>query len=197
MQSVSIASASASAPLPAGESQYDAGRICRRRGAPANHGRPSQESRDAFIQQLAKDVRLAAGFSLADLYHPSSRLARLLSRSAREVEIHRAAMLELLMDSIVGDHMQSRSDRDPQAEDMVDALLRLQRDGGLQIPLTMDTVKAVIVVRALSYLFLLNLFLLKHQQLAHGDFDVSHAYRICLREPTTPRRPLCSGPWQS
>jgi len=141
VQSVSIASASASAPLPAGESQYDAGRICRRRGAPANHGRPSQESRDAFIQQLAKDVRLAAGFSLADLYHPSSRLARLLSRSAREVEIHRAAMLELLMDSIVGDHMQSRSDRDPQAEDMVDALLRLQRDGGLQIPLTMDTVK--------------------------------------------------------
>ena len=119
MQSVSIASASASAPLPAGESQYDAGRICRRRGAPANHGRPSQESRDAFIQQLAKDVRLAAGFSLADLYHPSSRLARLLSRSARQVEIHRAAMLEL-MDSVVGDHLQRRSDRDPQAEDMVD-----------------------------------------------------------------------------
>mgnify|MGYP003739829931 CR=1 FL=1 len=93
--------------------------------------------RDAFVQQLAEGVRLAAGFSLADLY-PSSRLARLLSRSARQVEIHRAAMLEL-MDSVVGDHLQRRSDRDPQAaaEDMVDLLLRLQRDGGLQIPLTM------------------------------------------------------------
>ncbi|KAF8779250.1 hypothetical protein HU200_002930 [Digitaria exilis] len=67
---------------------------------------------DALIYQLAEGVRLEAGFSLADLY-PSSRLARLLSRASRKMEIHREAMLE--------------------AEDMVDVLLRLQRDGGLQI----------------------------------------------------------------
>ncbi|CAL5052704.1 unnamed protein product [Urochloa decumbens] len=99
--------------------------------------------RDAFIQQLAEGVRLAAGFSLADFY-PSSRLAHFLSRSARKAEIHRAAMLEL-MDTVIGEHMQRRSDGEPREEDMLDVLLRLQRDGGLQIPLTMDNVKAVAI----------------------------------------------------
>ncbi|KAL6596701.1 hypothetical protein ACP70R_047344 [Stipagrostis hirtigluma subsp. patula] len=101
------------------------------------------KDRDAFIDQLAEGVRVAAGFSLADLY-PSSRLARALSRSARTAETHRAAMLDLT-DSIIGEHTERRSESDgePQAEDMVDVLLRLQRDG--QIPLTMDTVKGVII----------------------------------------------------
>ncbi|KAL6909751.1 hypothetical protein ACP4OV_001410 [Aristida adscensionis] len=101
------------------------------------------KDRDAFIRQLAEGVRVAAGFSLADLY-PSSRLARVLSWSARTAEIHRAAMLQL-MDNVVSEHMERRSQGEPQTEDMVDVLLRLQRDGGLQIPLTMDTVKGVII----------------------------------------------------
>ncbi|KAF8657464.1 hypothetical protein HU200_060025 [Digitaria exilis] len=119
----SIMSASASAAPLVNLSKMIAGYVADAALRAIMGNRLKARARDAFIDQLAEGVRLAAGFSLADLY-PSSRLARLLSRSSRKMEIHREAMLEL-MDIVVGEHM--------------------QRDGGLQIPLTMDTVKGVII----------------------------------------------------
>ena len=91
--------------------------------------------RDAFMEKIDEGVKVAAGFSLADVF-PSSRLARAFSEMTR------------LMDSVIEEHRQRRAaGAGNEEEDLLDVLLRIQKDGGLQVPLDMGTIRAVIIVR--------------------------------------------------
>ncbi|KAG0515284.1 hypothetical protein BDA96_10G264900 [Sorghum bicolor] len=82
--------------------------------------------------------------SLPDLY-PSSRLAMLVSRMPRRMKQHRQEA-DAFMDAMVREHGESRAanDDDDDKEDLLDVLLRIQREGGLQFPLTTDNIKTVI-----------------------------------------------------
>ena len=102
--------------------------------------------RDAFLEKLDEGVKVAAGFSLADVF-PSSRLARAFSGAARRARAHHREMTRL-MDSVIEEHRQRRAaGAGSEEEDLLDVLLRIQKDGGLQVPLDMGTIRAVIIVR--------------------------------------------------
>ncbi|KAL6603051.1 hypothetical protein ACP70R_043412 [Stipagrostis hirtigluma subsp. patula] len=100
--------------------------------------------RDAFLEKLEEGITLAAGFSLADVF-PSSRIARAFSGAARRAVAHHRAMTRL-MDGVIEEHRERRAaGAGDDEEDILDVLLRIQKDGGLLIPLEMGTIRAVII----------------------------------------------------
>jgi len=105
------------------------------------------KDRDTFLALLERGLKLFGSMSLPDLY-PSSRLAMLVSRMPRRMKQHRQEA-DAFMDAMVREHGESRAanDDDDDKEDLLDVLLRIQREGGLQFPLTTDNIKTVIGVR--------------------------------------------------
>ncbi|PNT61829.1 tabersonine 3-oxygenase isoform X2 [Brachypodium distachyon] len=98
------------------------------------------EDSDAFLASLEEGAKVAAGFSLPDLF-PSSRLARALSGTARRVEAV-VGELSRLMDAVIEDKRDRRSGAGDEEEDILDVLLRLQHVD--DAPLDIGTIRAVI-----------------------------------------------------
>ncbi|KAM3228392.1 hypothetical protein ACQJBY_059817 [Aegilops geniculata] len=99
------------------------------------------ERREEFLQVLEEGVKLVTGFSLGDLF-PSSWLANFISGTARMAEeVHRKSFE--LMEYAIKQHEDKRAAGD--GEDLVDVLLRIQKEGGLEVPLTMGIIKASIL----------------------------------------------------
>uniref|UniRef100_R7W410 Cytochrome P450 71D7 n=1 Tax=Aegilops tauschii TaxID=37682 RepID=R7W410_AEGTA len=80
-------------------------------------------------------MQLAAGFNPADLW-PSWRLAARLSGAK---ECHDT--VHGILDGIIKEHLE----RMDGGEDLLDVLLRIQKEGALQFPLDMDAIKSVIM----------------------------------------------------
>jgi hypothetical protein len=108
------------------------------------------ERREEFLENLAEGIKITSGFNLCDLF-PSSRLVRLVSGTERRAQANHRRNFEL-MDYAIKQHEQRRAamvesaDGTVEKEDLVDVLLRIQREGGLEVPLTMGMIKAVILV---------------------------------------------------
>ncbi|XP_015693979.2 desmethyl-deoxy-podophyllotoxin synthase-like [Oryza brachyantha] len=102
------------------------------------------KNRDAFLAMLGRGLKLFAKPALPDLY-PSSRLAMLLSRMPRRMKQHHRDMVAFL-DAIIQEHQENRAagDDDDDKEDLLDVLLRIQREGQLQFPLTTESVKTTV-----------------------------------------------------
>ncbi|TVU46271.1 hypothetical protein EJB05_05796, partial [Eragrostis curvula] len=95
--------------------------------------------RDEFLRELYRAVKLTAGFNLADLY-PSSKVVRALSPALRETERCdrnvRSIMAEIIREDAV----------DVDEEDhLLAVLLRLQKDGDAQGPLTTEIITTLIL----------------------------------------------------
>jgi cytochrome P450 len=101
------------------------------------------KDRDTFLAMLERGLKLFANLSLPDLY-PSSRLAMLVSRMPGRMKRHRQEVVAFL-DAMVREHEESRAPDDDK-EDLLDVLLRIQREGDLQFPLTTDNIKSVVGV---------------------------------------------------
>ncbi|KAI4963407.1 hypothetical protein ZWY2020_014141 [Hordeum vulgare] len=105
--------------------------------------------REEFLETLDEGVKLVAGFNLGDLF-PSSRLASFISGTARLAEENHRKSFEL-MEYAIQQHEQQRAaassngDVEEGGEDLVDTLLRIRKEGGLDVPLTMGMIKAVIL----------------------------------------------------
>ncbi|KAJ1294653.1 hypothetical protein BS78_01G161800 [Paspalum vaginatum] len=104
--------------------------------------------RDEFLRELHRAVTLTSGFNLADLY-PSSRLVRRLSLALRETERCNRTVRGIMAD-IIRDLEKQRSEEKDREEDadeehLLAVLLRLQRDGGAQCPLTADIISTVVL----------------------------------------------------
>ncbi|EEE66089.1 hypothetical protein OsJ_22110 [Oryza sativa Japonica Group] len=95
---------------------------------------------DVFLRQLDRAIELAAGLNVADLW-PSSRLAGRLSGAVRQAERCRDTMFGVL-DGIIQAHLEKTGGA---GEDILDVLLRIHKEGGLEFPLDMDAVKCVVV----------------------------------------------------
>nr|CAB3470959.1 unnamed protein product [Digitaria exilis] len=102
------------------------------------------KDRDVFLRELNLSIELVAGFNPADLW-PSSRLVGRLSGAVRRAEVCRDTVYGIL-DGIIKEHLEmiDAGGGDGEAEDLLDVLLKIQKQGTLQIPLDMDVLKAVI-----------------------------------------------------
>lgn len=105
--------------------------------------------RDEFLASLQEGIKLVSGFSLGDLF-PSSPLVSFLSGTARRAHANHRKNFEL-MECAIKQHEERRAvaaangtDLEEE-EDLVDVLLRVQKEGGLDVPLTMGIIKAVIL----------------------------------------------------
>ncbi|XP_062221260.1 desmethyl-deoxy-podophyllotoxin synthase-like [Phragmites australis] len=105
--------------------------------------------RDEFLVSLEEGLKLVSGFSLGDLF-PSSRLVNFLSGTARRAHANHLKNFEL-MDCAIKQHEERRAAAAAangtveEEEDLVGVLLRIQKEGALDVPLTMGIIKAVIL----------------------------------------------------
>ena len=107
------------------------------------------KDRGAFLRMLERRIKLAPAQCLPDLF-PSSRLALLVSRMPRQMKRERREMMEFI-DTIVQEHQESsRAGTAGDDEDFLHLLLRIQKEGKLDPPLTDDDIKTVIVVSCSS-----------------------------------------------
>jgi hypothetical protein len=101
------------------------------------------DRKTAFFRMLEEGMKVFSRPSLPDLF-PSSRLAMLISRRPRQMDQLRQATMTF-MESIIQEHQLCKATAE-EDEDLVDVLLRIQREGDQQLPLTMDNLKTVVAV---------------------------------------------------
>ncbi|CAM0946786.1 unnamed protein product [Alopecurus aequalis] len=100
------------------------------------------KQRDLFLE-LDTFVRLATGFNPVDLW-PSSWLARRLSGSLRRAEENHTAVSGII-NNIIEEHLERSKGGGAEAEDMLDVLLKIHKDGVID----MLAVQGLIFVRSL------------------------------------------------
>lgn len=123
--------------------------------------------RHGFQRMLEEYQELLGGFSLGDFF-PSLEWINSVNGMKRRLK-HTFMRFDVLFDEIIRDHLERKEqikgnssiDDDEQddkqdkmeAKDLVDVLLDVQNGTGLEMPLTMDNIKAVILVRLFLFLF--------------------------------------------
>ncbi|XP_039783505.1 dolabradiene monooxygenase-like isoform X2 [Panicum virgatum] len=107
---------------------------------------------DEFLRELNTAVMLTSGFNLTDLY-PSSPLVRWLSRGLREAQRCNRAVRDIVAEIIReqssvdgGREEQDDDDEDGDNNHLLAVLLRLERDGDAQGPLTTHVITTVVLV---------------------------------------------------
>ncbi|KAL6608224.1 hypothetical protein ACP70R_041287 [Stipagrostis hirtigluma subsp. patula] len=109
------------------------------------------ERQEEFLAQLAEFVKIATGFGLDDVF-PSSWLAAAFGGSTRRGEACHRKTYELV-DRALRQRQQVKQTMAAPAhsysameeeEDLMDELLRIHKEGGIGVPLTMGNAKAVI-----------------------------------------------------
>ncbi|XP_047076493.1 desmethyl-deoxy-podophyllotoxin synthase-like [Lolium rigidum] len=101
--------------------------------------------RDAFLRILEDGMKVVPGMSLPDIF-PSSRIAMRLSRVPGMLQRGRSAMLGFV-DTIIKERQENiaAAAAGEEHEDLLDVLLRLQKEMGSQYPLTTLNIKTVII----------------------------------------------------
>ncbi|CAN6222831.1 unnamed protein product [Urochloa humidicola] len=99
--------------------------------------------REVLLRELERCIPLAGGFNPADLW-PSSRIVGRLSGAVGRATACRDAVRRVL-DIIVDEHLERMDDMaGGEVEDFLRVLLKIHKDGSLEIPLSMDDIKHVI-----------------------------------------------------
>ncbi|KAF7803857.1 cytochrome P450 71D8-like [Senna tora] len=106
------------------------------------------EDEDLLLSSLKKVVERAGGFDVVDLF-PSLKLVHLITRTEAKLErMHKK--LDIILQKIVNEHRVKKKMKAKEGkgelgeENLVDVLLRVQQSGDLNIPITDDSIKAVI-----------------------------------------------------
>lgn len=103
------------------------------------------KDQDIYIASITELTKLVSGFSLADLY-PSVKVLELFSGMKPKAEkIHKEN--DMIVENIIKEHRERKASgkgRGGEAEDLVDVLLRLQKEA--EFPFEDKHIKAVILV---------------------------------------------------
>ncbi|RLN24109.1 premnaspirodiene oxygenase-like [Panicum miliaceum] len=104
--------------------------------------------REEFLETIEEESKLTSGFNLSDLFPSSSWLVNLVSGTARRSHAMHRKSIEL-MEHAIKQHDELRAamaakGRVVEEDDLVGVLLRIQKEGGLNVPLTTGTIKAAI-----------------------------------------------------
>ncbi|KAH6778589.1 hypothetical protein C2S51_009901 [Perilla frutescens var. frutescens] len=109
--------------------------------ATAALGKKTKEQ-EALIPILKSVIEMAAGFDIAELF-PSIKLLQMMSGLRRKlVRLHREA--DRILEHVVEQHKESTTVKKSH-EDLLDVLLQFQEDGLLELPLTTENIKSVIL----------------------------------------------------
>ncbi|XVE50808.1 hypothetical protein DITRI_Ditri01bG0193000 [Diplodiscus trichospermus] len=106
------------------------------------------KGQEEYIRIISEVVKLSAGFCLADMYPSSELLKKISGMRIKAEKLHKAS--DRILENIVNEHKEKRNKmieatgKEQVEGDLVDVLLKLQEQGDLEIPLTNDSIKAVI-----------------------------------------------------
>ena len=110
------------------------------------------KDQEKFERLVVEINQVAAGFSIADLY-PSVKLLRVLSGMEHKLQIIQKQLDEILQ-NILNEHKEEMMKQKIQSgeakEDLVDVLLNIQKSGDSEVPLTDNSLKAVLFVSRYS-----------------------------------------------
>ncbi|RZS18705.1 hypothetical protein BHM03_00051029 [Ensete ventricosum] len=106
-----------------------------------------REHRESFIPIVKETFQVLGGFCLADTFPSLKFLDALTGVTSKMHRLHRR--MDKVLCEIIKEHQDKVNDGEQveEVKDLVDVLLRLKDDPQLEIPLTMDNIKAVILVR--------------------------------------------------
>jgi hypothetical protein len=99
--------------------------------------------RHGFQKMLDDYQALLGGFSLGD-YFPSMEFVHSLTGMKSKLQ-HTVRRFDQFFDKVITEHQNSEGKQE-EKKDLVDVLLDIQKDGSSEMPLTMDNIKAVILV---------------------------------------------------
>ncbi|KAK7387154.1 hypothetical protein VNO78_27703 [Psophocarpus tetragonolobus] len=97
---------------------------------------------EAFIIVMKDVLKVVSGFSLADMY-PIKVLQVLTGLRSKVEKIHKE--VDRILEKIVNDHRDTSSETKETNEDLVDVLLKLQKQNNLEHPLSDSVIKATIL----------------------------------------------------
>ncbi|OWM85820.1 premnaspirodiene oxygenase-like [Punica granatum] len=109
----------------------------------AAFGKKSPEQ-EKFIAVIKEAIKFVGGFNIADMF-PSIKLLEVMSGMRPKIEKLHNESNRILEDIIQGHKKAREGNENEQEEDLVDVLLKVQKQGDLQFPLTTDNIKAVIL----------------------------------------------------
>jgi cytochrome P450 len=104
-------------------------------------GRKNRDQ-ELAIETANDIIQSTSGFSLAEFY-PSVRILQVMSGRRRTLENIRERM-DTVLQRILDEHKDAGNIRKTGEEDLVDVLLRIQKNGELKVPITDDNIKAVV-----------------------------------------------------
>ncbi|CAI9270236.1 unnamed protein product [Lactuca saligna] len=96
-----------------------------------------------FRLAIREGTTLAAGFQIGDFFPSLGFVAKFTRMNERMEKCH--AELSSIMDEKIQHHIEQRKIDKPEHEQLVDVLLRLKEEGGLDEPLTTDNIKSVLL----------------------------------------------------
>lgn len=106
------------------------------------------KDQEAYIDLMKQVSKVLAGFSLVDLYPSLRFVLQVLTRLRFKVEkIHKG--LDRILENIVRDHKERLSSETKAQDDIVDVLLKLQKQDNLEHPLSDTIIKATLLVSIL------------------------------------------------
>ncbi|GFP93744.1 cytochrome p450 71d95 [Phtheirospermum japonicum] len=114
----------------------------------AAFGKAVIRDRETLVAMFKEASAMAGGFLAGDFF-PSFKLLHVLSWNRYKLS-RMQRKLDAILDGIVEEHRSKRSGEFG-GEDIVDVLLRMQKNEELQFPITNDNIKAVIFVSLLLY----------------------------------------------
>ncbi|RZS29223.1 hypothetical protein BHM03_00062938, partial [Ensete ventricosum] len=104
-----------------------------------------REHRECFVSIVKDTFQVTGGFHLADTFPSFKFLDVLTGGTSHMHRLHH--QIDELLDEILKEHQDDAvtGDDGGRAEDLVDVLLRLKDDPQLEVPLTVDNIKAAIL----------------------------------------------------
>ncbi|KAF6153733.1 hypothetical protein GIB67_000966 [Kingdonia uniflora] len=101
----------------------------------------------AFLSAVDEMLKMASGFDICDIF-PLRKYLHVISGTKQKLEkLHQK--IDMIFNNIIIEHAKNRtitkSDPDEFGEDLVDVLLRIQKNGELSVPFATDNIKAVML----------------------------------------------------